>query len=720
MFEFHVLGSPYLCAVGRSEPVRLQPKRLAVLAYLAVEAAGRPRRRDALVAMFWPDLDGPHARNALSQALHGLRRTLGEGVVCARGAEEVWVTRDRLWTDAVAFEGALLEGRLGDGLTLYRGPLLDGLYAAGAPAFEAWVSRTRERLRRRAVDALEVLIERSERSNNAVGAAEGLRRLAELSPGDESVLRRRMRVLREAGDRAGALRIYERFRRELAAELDLTPSPESERLAERLRLAGSDGSAAAPSIAVLPFENLSPDGELDYFSHGLTEEVIAALAREPGVRVVARTTVFSAAVAKHDVRSLGSWLRVDGIVEGSVRRSGATVRVGVRLVEAETGHPLWSESYDRLWGDALGLQDEIGHALAETLRDQLRTAGRLRSPSPRTRRPEAHDLYLRGLYHRRKRTRSALSAACACFQQCVAEDPDYADGHAALAFTHALAGWWLFDAFPPDHAYPIARTAAARALELDDRLPEAHLALAITRQAFDWDGPGAEAAFARALALDPDNPDALGNYAGHLVLRGEFDEAIRITRKTEALDPGWIMPPTALGLWMLAARRYGEAMAQLQRAAELEPRFFMPLMFLGDCRRFTGHPEEATVRYGQAMDLVGREPILLGRLASAEAERGDRAAALRLIEELESLAPARFVLPSILARAFLSLGDLDSGFAWLDRAVDARDTTLATLPTWPEYDSARQDRRYAFLLDRVRLWPAAPRPGDGASPHSAA
>lgn len=706
MLELRVLGTPHLRRSGDPATIRLQPKRLALLAYLALESAARPCRRDALVALFWPELDGPHARNALSQALHGIRRGLEARVVRGGGAEEVWVPPDELWCDVSAFERALGEGRFTEAIELYAGPLLEGLHVAGASGFEDWLTRWRGRLRGRAAEALGVLIERNERAGNYAAAAERLRRLAELSPGDESVVRRWMRALARAGDRPGALRVYDRFAKELATELDLSPAPETERLAERLRAPVDEpGGEGVPSIAVLPFADLGPHHEQEYFCHGLTEEVIAAVAREPGMRVTARTSVFVEGVADRDVRELASWLGVDAVVAGSVRRSGATLRVTAQLIDGETGYHLWSERYDRPVGDALDIQDEIAAAVAVTLRQRLAVTLRSRGPSSRTRDAEAHDLYLRGLYHRRKRTRDALATACECLRECVARDPDYADGHAALAFTHALAGWWLFDVFPPSHAYPIARSAAVRALALDERLPEAHLALAYVRQAFDWDGPGAEVAFARALALDPDNQDILGNYAGHLVLRGRFDEAIAVTREAERLDPGWIMPPTALGLWMLAARRYDEAEAELKRAIGLEPRFFMPAMFLGDCCRFTGRPAEAAVQYDRAVELVGREPILLGRLASASADRGDLRQARRLVDELEALAPTRHVLPSIIARARLSMGEPDAAFHWLERAVEVRDTTLVLLPSWPGYDPIRTDPRYDGLLDCVRLWP---------------
>jgi TolB-like protein/Flp pilus assembly protein TadD len=705
MLELRVLGSPHLRRAGAAKSIGLQPKRLAVLSYLALEASGSPCRRDALVALFWPELDGPHARNALSQALHGLRRGLGAGVIRGGGTEELWVEPSGLWCDGSAFEAALGEGRFADAVELYAGPLLDGLHVAGSSGFEDWLSRRRARLRGRMAEALQVLVERRERAGNFTAAAESLRQLAELSPGDEAVVRRWMRALERAGDAAGALRVYDRFERELAEELDLPPSAETVRLAERLRRPPAEPSVAAPpAIAVLPFADLSPERDHEYFCHGLTEEVITALAREPGLRVTARTSVFAAGVADRDIRELGQWLGVDVVMEGSVRRSGSTLRVTAQLIDASTGYHVWSERFDRQ-GDALGLQDEIADAVAATVRERLASTPGGARPRSRTRDAEAHDHYLRGLYHRRKRTRGALAAACDCFRRCVARDPDYADGHAALAFTHALAGWWLFDVFPPRLAYPVARASARRALALDDGLPEAHLALAYTRQAYDWDGPGAEVAFARALALDPDNQDVLGNYAGHLVLRERFDEAIEVTREAERLDPGWIMPPTALGLWMLAARRYDDAEAQLRRAAELEPRFFMPAMFLGDCFRFTGRTAEAAAEYDRAVALVGREPILLGRMASAAAERGNTGMARSLVAELEAMSGTRHVLPSILARARLAMGEVDAAFRCLDRAVEARDTGLVLLPGWPGYDRIRGDPRFDALLDRVRLWP---------------
>lgn len=704
MLELRVLGTPDLRRAEEQTPIRLQPKRLALLAYLALESTARPCRRDTLVALLWPELSEARARNALSQALHGLRRKLGADVIRGGGAEEVGVAPEALWCDALAFDRAVGDGRFAEAVDLYEGPLLDGLHVAGAFTFEDWLGHQRMRLRSRAAEALELLIGRAERAGNYTGAAEALRRLAELLSGDESVVRRLMEALERAGDRAGALRVYGRFERRLAAELQMSPAPETARIVERLRAPSpGPGGIALPSVAVLPFANMSGDQEQEYFCHGLTEEIINALARMPDLRVMARTSVFSSGAADRDVRDLGRWLAVGTVVEGSVRRSGGMLRITAQLVDADNGYHLWSERYDRPAGDMLGIQDEIAAAVASTLRERLVATRHGRRTVSGTRDPKAHDLYLRGLYHRRKRTRDALVTACECFQHCVKRDPEYAEGHASLAFTHALAGWWLFDVFPPRHSYPIARAAATRALALDDRLPEAHLALAYTRQAFDWDGPGAEVAFGRALALDPDNQDTLGNYAGHLVLKGQFDEAIEITRRAERLDPGWIMPPTALGIWLLAARRYDEAIAELKRAVDLEPRFFVAPLFLGDCYRFTGRLDDAAVEYGRALGLLGREPLILGRLASLQAERGDREGARALLAEIVAMTATRHVLPSIVARARLSMRDHDAALRWLRRAVRLRDTTLVLLPVWPGYDPLRGDPRFEALVERVRM-----------------
>ena len=703
MIELRILGPPNLrrTTTEGDGPMHLQPKRLALLAYLALASADGYCRRDHLLPLFWPDLDEAHARNALSQAVYRLRRVLGREAVANRGAEELRVTPERVWCDALAFEHALADDRPDDALALYRGPLLDGLYVSDAPAFERWRESERERLRLRAGTAAGALAEREEAAGNPAGAVRWLRQVLDLAPDDESALRRLMRLLDRLGDRPGALRAYDAFTKRLSDDLDLSPTPATRSLAERLRTA-PEAPSAPPSIAVLPFANLSADPEQAFFCDGMTEELINVLAQIPGLRVAARSSVFAFRDRPVDIRALAAQLHVDAVIEGSVRRAGDRVRVTAQLIAADSGYHLWSERYDRPLEDVFAVQDDIAHAIAETLRIELLPSSAKPPPAP-TDDMEAHTLYLHGLYHRRKRTPEDIEKACAFFRQAAERDPEYARAHAALALTYALGGWFLFDVFAPRFAYPRAQAAAERALALDDRAVEAHLATALVRMAFDWDGPGAERAFERTLALDPDNVDTLGNYSGLLVLRGRHDEAITLTRRAQALDPFWIMPHTAPGIWLFSARRYEEAIAQLRQAHEMEPHFYVPLLFLGDAYRFTDRPDAARDAYRRVLDLVGRRPIVLGRLGALDAAQGRREAALETVEELREQAESRHVPPFLIAEIHVALGEHERALHWLNKALDARDPTLTLLGTWPAFDPLRSDPRFQEILAQIRI-----------------
>lgn len=708
-FELRILGAPQLVrSTGDGmHAVHLSPRCLAVLAYMASASPARVTRRDTLLGLFWPDLDEAHARNCLSQILHRLRSELDPELVASRGADELWISRETLWCDVVAFEEAFSEGRLAEGLGLYREPLLSGLHVRDAPGFEHWLETKREHLRLQASEAAIALSDREAASGNLSGASSWLRRRVDLSPDDESSARRLMDLLNQLGDRSGALRVYETLARNLAEEFDLSPSPEIQNLAERLR--GTEGPSTGsvgkrvPSVAVLPFANLSGDADQAYFCDGITEEIINVLAQIGGLRVSARTSVFALKHQTLDALSLAQRLGVDAVIEGTVRRAGDRLRISAQLVNASDGYHLWSDRFDRAPHDVFAIQDEIAESVATALRVEL-----LRTPNPRraprhTLDTEAHALYLRGLFHRRKRTQQDLEKACECLEGAVERDSNYAQAHAALAFTYSLCGWFPYDVLPPRQAYVLARKAASKALSLDDGLAEAHLADGFIRNAFEWDGPGAEVAFQRALSLDPDNQDTIGSYASFLVSRGRFDEAIAMTERAEKLDPLWIMPRIGIGIWHFAARRYDQALARLLQADEMEPRLYAAPLFLGDAYRFSGRLDEAASAYQRVLDLIGRGPIILGRLGALAAAQNRPDAARTILKELSVISQTRHVLPSIVARVHLAMGDHDRGLLWLEKACKQRDTTLTLLRTWPDYDDVRSHPRFQRLLKEVGL-----------------
>lgn len=707
MIELRILGRPDVRQLSPSAvSLHLPAKPMALLACLAVDVSGRFTRRDHLLPLFWPELNEERARNALSQTLHRIRRVVGPGTIIGRGTEEVRVAADRLACDVVAFDRALSRERFAEALDLYRGPLLDGLHVPRSPGFEQWLDTERERLRRLASEAARALSMREERNGNPAGAARWLRRELEIAPDDEVALRGLMHHLDLVGDRPGAIRAYRSLVQRLTEDFGMDPAPETQALAVRLSrpvAAAPAGEPGLPSVAVLPFTNLSDDPEQEYFCHGMTEELMTVLARIPGLRVSARASVFALHDAAPDPGALGRQLRVDVLVKGSVRRADDRLRVNVSLIRTADDSQLRSERYDRPAGDVFAVQEDIARSIAEALQVDLLTWARPRAVRAPTTDFEAHSLYLRALFHRRKRTTADLKKACELFEQATERDPSYAQAHAALAFTRALSGWFLFGVFAPGDAYPRATAAAASALSLDDGMAEAHMALGCIRFMYDWDVVGAEQAFRQALALDPENADALGNYSGLLASCGRFDEAIALNRSGMFHDPLWIMPVAAEGVWLFVARRYDDAVSQLHRAHDMEPDFFLPLLFLGDAYRFMQQMDEARAAYEAVLDRVGPRSLALARIGALDALAGRRPDALARLAELRERAQDGFVGPALLADIHLALGERERALGELARAVDERDTALALVRVWPGYDDLRGDVAFDRIMRQVGL-----------------
>ena len=709
MVEFRMLGALDLRRMTGDafQAVRLQPKRLALLAYLSLAAPSGFCRRDTLLALFWPESDEEHARNALNQAVHEIRRALGKEVLLSHGAEGLGLSSEVFWCDAVAFEQALERGAYADALDLYRGRLLDGVHVGEALDFEHWLETERERILRRACEAANRLAEQEESQGNTVGAARWLRRLLDLEPDHETALRRLLTLLDQAGDRAGALRAYQTVARRLQQELDLAPSQETQTLVARIRDAAPGPAIpldeVRPSIAVLPFENLSADPEQAYFCDGITEEIINVLSCLHGLRIAARTSVFAFKHQHADIREIGQKLNVETVLEGSVRKAGRRLRITAQFINVADGYPLWSQRYDRQLEDVFAIQDEIARAIADKLKVELLGEHRNELVQQPTEHLEAYTLYLKGLFYLNKRTPAALQSACTYFQRAIDVDMAYADAYAALAFCYALGGWFVYDVFPPGKAYPLARTAIEKALSLNDRLPEAYVTLAVVRIAFEGRWSEGEQAIQKALALNPNSAHANGQHASYLMLSGRFEEALAAARRAEALDPLALIPKVFIGLCSLLARRYEEAVVQFEQTLDMEPRFFLAHLFLGDVYRFMSRFEEAGASYHNVLDLLGRQPIVLGRLGALYATWNRRTEALQIVSELQALSAQRHVLPTIIAGIYIALKDYDEMFVWLEKACDVKDTQLSMLKVWPAYDPVRSDTRFQILLEKVGL-----------------
>jgi serine/threonine-protein kinase len=427
-------------------------------------------------------------------------------------------------------------------------------------------------------------------------------------------------------------------------------------------------TSRAQSLAVLPFANLSADKENEYFSDGLAEEIINALTRLPGLRVVARTSSFCFRGREADVREIGARLNVENILEGSVRKAGNRIRVTAQLVSAADGMHQWSERYDRELTDVFAIQDELCHSIIDRLRVELTAAGPL--VKRYTENVEAYNLYLKGRYHLLNQlTPSGLPKAKECFERAIGMDSNYALAWSGLAEFYLILG--QFGYMQPKEAYARGSQAAGKALELDPLLPEAHGMAGLFRAA-DYDWKGAERAFQRALALGPASA-SVWTY---------FDY--------------WYLVPM---------RRLDEAVAASRKALELDPHYWPAHFFFGSACLQTGKLEDGMRALEAAAQLLEHTPLALMSLASARASTGRIGEVQKLLEELRDLARKAYVLPSIFAFMYMALGEIDRSFDWLEKAVDERDGLVNHLHVSPIFDQLRSHRRYAALLHKMNLEP---------------
>ncbi len=327
------------------------------------------------------------------------------------------------------------------------------------------------------------------------------------------------------------------------------------------------------SIAVLPLENLSGDASQNYFADGMTDELITDLAQISALRVISRTSVMVYKGARKPLPQIAHELNVDAVVEGTVLRSGDQVRITAQLIEASTDKHLWSQSYEGELRDTLALQNRVATAIADQIRINLTPREQAALKNVKVVNPEAYESYLKGRYFWNKRTADGLKVALAYFKQAVEEDPKYAQAYSGLADTYALLGDWQYAVMTPKEAFPKAKAAAIKALELDSTLGEAHNSLAFVLDGFDWDFDSAGKEFRRAIELNPGYATAHHWYAWHLSLLGRFDEAIAEMRKAENLDPLSLIINADLAELLVLAHSYDESIRQSRKTIEMDPNF---------------------------------------------------------------------------------------------------------------------------------------------------
>jgi serine/threonine-protein kinase len=458
------------------------------------------------------------------------------------------------------------------------------------------------------------------------------------------------------------------------------------------------------AIAVLPFVNGSADPDTEYFSDGMTDELIDALTKVEGLRVASRTSVFALKRREADVRTLGALLGVAVVLEGSVRRSGSRLRVTARLTDVGEGRHLWSERYDRDAGDVFEVQDEIAGTIVRTLRGTL--LGDLGDPTPRryTANLTAYNLYLKGRYCWNKRRAEGLSEAIAYFEAAIAEDPDYALAYSGLADCYALHV--DYRSVPVAEAMARSRELALRALTLDDTLAEAHTSLAWVTFLYDWDWEAAARGFRRAIELNPRYATARQWYAWLLVSQGRVDAALAEARAAAELDPASVSIRRSLGWLNYYARRYEAAAEQLRRALAMDPTAEENHRILGLVFTAQGRYDDAVAAFREAIAGAEESAYARAALARAMAFAGRADEARTILAELEAETREQYVSPVALATAHIALGNYDQAFQSIDQARSERRGWLAYLRVEPIFDPLRQDPRFADLLASMGLTPA--------------
>jgi serine/threonine-protein kinase len=451
---------------------------------------------------------------------------------------------------------------------------------------------------------------------------------------------------------------------------------------------------------VLPFVNASPAPENEYLSDGLTDELIAALARVEGLRVASRTSVFALKGKPLDVRAIGALLGVSEVLEGTVRTSGTHLRVTVQLTSTDDGRLLWSQRYDRMLHDVFAIQDEIANTIVDTLR--VTSFGSSERPSPRryTENVKAYSLYLRGRFAWNKRTQEGVAEAIDFFEQAIAEDPAYALAYTGLSDAYALGV--DYRSVPVDEGLRHANIYARKAIALDDQLAEAHASLAWCLFIYDWKWDEAVREFERAIELDPRYASARQWYAFALAARGELDKALVQGHSAQELDPSSVSARRSLAWVYYYARRYGEARYHLERALAMNPAAEETYRVLGLTLAISGHATEAERVLRRAVTMHGTGSYTYGTLGFALAKGGKIDEAGHIADELERLREREYVSPVALATVHLGLGNHSRALDWAERAYEERRGWLNYLAVNPLVDPLRGDPRFEALVKRMQ------------------
>jgi serine/threonine protein kinase/Tfp pilus assembly protein PilF len=457
-----------------------------------------------------------------------------------------------------------------------------------------------------------------------------------------------------------------------------------------------------PAIAVLPFTDMSPEKDQEYFCEGMAEEVINALAQVEGLRVVSRSSSFQFKGKSQDIREVGEKLRVGVVLEGSVRRAGSRLRITTQLVSVADGFQIWSERFDREMKDVFDIQDEISLAIVSALKIKL--VGD--QPQPLIKRYtdniEAYHLYLKGRYYWNQRVAGSIRRAMEFFQQALAQDPDYAPAWAGIADCFIVPGY--YHAAPPVEVYPKGREAAKRALELDPQVAEAHASLGALAALYEYEWAKSESHFRRSQELNPSYANApMWNALFALSPVRRLDEALQQARHSRDLDPLSPAPSSSVGIIAYFQRNYDRSIRELVQTLELDGNFGMAFYWLGKVFEMTGRHDRAIENFEKAREALNNNPGVIGALGHCLARAGRDQEARAALEAVQQAANERHVPATAQAFVYLGLDEPDAAFHWLEKACEDYSSTVIWLKTDPVFDPLHSDPRFAGLLRKLRL-----------------
>jgi TolB-like protein/Tfp pilus assembly protein PilF len=453
------------------------------------------------------------------------------------------------------------------------------------------------------------------------------------------------------------------------------------------------------SIAVLPLVNESGSADVEYLSDGISESLINSLSQLKQLKVVARTTAFAYKSRQSDPPEVGRKLGVDAVLTGKVKLLGDTLIVQTDLISVADGSQIWGAHYTRKLADLLSVQENISHEILARLQPKLSSEGKKQLAELYPVSSEAYQLDLKGRFFWNRRTEEGLRKGVGYFEQAISEDPKYALAYVWLADSYNVMGFYSF--LPPKEAFPKAKAAARKALELNEELAEAHNSLAYATLYYDWDFAAAEKEFLRAIELKPNYPVAHQWYGNLLTAMGRWDEAIQEFKHAQELDPLSLVITAVPGWTYYYARQYDRAIEPCQKAIEMDRNYALSHNWLGQAYERKGMYERAISEFKEALSVSGGSPEISALLAHAYAVSGNKREAQVILDNLLELSKQRYVSPYHIATIYAGLGDKDRALKWLDTAYNDRQHVLVFLKHDARLDNLRDDVRFQDLLRKV-------------------